>query len=82
MTKTKWITITNFYIPPPHSIGQVIDFDTSIIPFSSNSLICGDFNAHHPVWDGIQPEDDRRLLTFEWACSNHLDILNDPETPT
>ena len=71
------------YPSPQHArSGQIIEYDTSIIPFSASSLICGDFNAHHPVWDAIQPEDDRGLLTLEWACANDLTILNDPDTPT
>ena len=74
--RRKWINITNLYIPPPNSIGQVIDFDTSLIPFSPSSLICGDFNAHHPVWDNIQPEDERGTDLLEWASSNNLSILN------
>ena len=49
LNKKKWIPITNFYLPPPNSSGQRIEFNPSIIPFSSSSLICGDFNAHHPV---------------------------------
>ena len=84
MSKSKWLTITNFYIPPPQHArsGQTIEYDTSVIPFSPSSLICGDFNAHHPVWDSIQPEDDRGLLTLEWAYTNELTILNDPNSPT
>ena len=82
LTKSKWITLTNYYIPPPDSTGQVIEFDTSLIPVSPSSIICGDFNAHHPSWDAIQPEDARGLTTLEWACSNDLSILNDPESPT
>ena len=77
LNKKKWIPITNFYLPPPNSSGQRIEFNPSIIPFSSSSLICGDFNAHHPVWDAIQPEDSRGSDTLEWACSNNLHILND-----
>ena len=57
--KNKWITITNFYVPPTNSKGQVIEFNLDLIPTAASSLICGDFNAHHPTWDGIQPEDDR-----------------------
>ena len=82
LTKSKWITISNFYIPPPDSKGQIIEFDTSLIPFSAASLICGDFNAHHPSWGGIQPEDARSVATLEWACANDLSILNDPDSPT
>ena len=81
LTKSKWITISNFYIPPPDSKGQIIEFDTSLIPFSAASLICGDFNAHHPSWDAIQPEDARGVATLEWACANILSILNDPDSP-
>ena len=39
-------------------------------------LICGDFNAHHPVWDSIQPEDHRGTELLEWSCTSDLTILN------
>jgi hypothetical protein len=48
-----------------------------LIPFSPSSLICGDFNSHHPVWDNIQPEDERGTELLEWASTNDLSILND-----
>ena len=81
LTRKKWITITNFYIPPTNSIGQIIEFAPTTIPFSPSSLICGDFNAHHPAWDAIQPEDARGGEILEWTSANNLSILNDI-TPT
>ena len=37
LSRKNWITITNFYVPPPKSLGQVIEYDPSMIPISSTS---------------------------------------------
>ena len=58
--KSDWIYITNVYTPPPHTTSQgSIKLGTDLIPTFSSSLICGNLNAHHPLWVEIQPEDDR-----------------------
>ena len=79
LARNKWLSLTNLYIPPPHSIGQEIKFDPNLIPHSASSIICGDFNAHHPTWDNIQPEDKRGNQLFEWASANNLTVLNNSE---
>ena len=81
LDKKKWITLTNFYCPPASSTGQEIVFDTSVIPISPSSIICGDFNAHNNAWDD-QPEEDRGTEILEWANLNNLSILNDSSTST
>ena len=37
--RKKWLSITNFYIPPPTSIGQEIEFDVNLIPCAASSLL-------------------------------------------
>ena len=45
------ISITNVYIPPESST-HTRDFSKLVASLpSAQGLICGDFNAHHPVWD-------------------------------
>ena len=77
MTRKKWITATNVYCPPKNSTGHTIQLDLNSIPVSPSSIICGDINAHSPVWDESQPEDARGEDVVEWACHKSLDILND-----
>ena len=76
--KSEWIYLTNVYTPPPHTTGQdVIKLRTDLIPTFSSSLICGDLNAHHSLWDEIQPEDDRGNQVLDWVLDKELTILND-----
>ena len=78
LDKNNWIYITNIYTPPPHTIGQdVINLWTDIIPAFKSSLICGDFNGHHALWDEIQPPDDRGEQVVDWILDKELTILND-----
>ena len=77
MGKNKWIHLTNVYVPPTNSKGQeVIELKTDIIPTLKSSLICGDFNGHSPLWDAIQPMDQRGSTLVDWSIENHLSILN------
>ena len=78
MGKEKWIHFTNVYVPPSSSKGQdVIRLNTEIIPALKSSLICGDFNGHSPMWDGVQPVDERGDAMVDWVTDKHLSILND-----
>ena len=70
-------SITNVYIPP-ESLTHTRDF--SSLP-SAQGLICGDFNAHHPVWDDVARSDDRGTALFQWVEDNSKLVLNDG-TPT
>ena len=81
MDKRNWIYITNVYIPPCNSIGQdSINLRTDSIPTFNTSLICGDFNAHHSLWDDIQPADERGEQMVDWAIEKELTIMNDNST--
>ena len=42
-------TIHNVYIPPEEPITQEHDF----LFEGEHSIVCGDFNAHHPMWGGF-----------------------------
>ena len=76
--KDQWVHMTNVYVPPENSIGQdVIELHTEIIPALKSSLICGDFNGHSPIWDGIQPGNSRGNAMVDWVADENLNILND-----
>ena len=81
LNKKTWVDISNVYIPPANSLGQEIKFSPDIIRTSPNSIICGDFNGHSPMWDQIQPQDARGEETEDWIIDNELSILNG-EAPT
>ena len=83
MGKNNWIPLVNVYIPPHNSVGQdVIRPAFEIIPTSSTSIICGDFNAHSQLWDSSSTEDERGNLVELWMISNELDHLNEKDEAT
>ena len=78
MGKRDWLYLTGVYTPPPHTTGQdIIKLRTDIIPAFKPSLICGDFNAHHPMWDEFQPTDERGEQVIDWAIDKELTVMND-----
>ena len=75
--KNKWVNCTNCYISPQSSEGQCTSITTKNIIVSSTAFIAGDFNAHSPLWDPVQPEDNRGEELTSWLIDNDLNILND-----
>ena len=43
LASNEWLYLTNAYIPPPSSNGQVIAFHPEIILLKDPAIICGDF---------------------------------------
>ena len=76
ISKNKWVYITNVYVPPVNSKGQVIVLRTDIIPTNSSSLICGDFNGHSALWDYNLNPDKRGEALVDWALDEDLEIIN------
>ena len=75
------ISITNVYIPPESST-HTRDFSKLVASLpSAQGLVCGDFNAHHLVWDDVARSNERRTALFQWAEDNFKLVLNDG-TPT
>ena len=75
------VSITNVYISPESST-HTRDFSKLVASLpSAQGLICGDFNAHHPVWDDVARSDERGTALFQWAEDNSKLVLNDG-TPT
>ena len=77
LSKNKWARITNVYVRPANSEGEVVKLETSLIPTGKNSIICGDFNAHSEVWDPFLKFDDRGEEIENWIQTNDLEVLND-----
>ena len=80
-TRRNWLTISNVYTHPTNSTGQVIAFRPDNIPTPDNAIITGDFNAHSPLWDLLQPPDNRGTEVETWTHDDNLNVLNDG-TPT
>ena len=64
------LNIFNIYNP-----GIDISVDQYCKFFISNSLICGDFNAHHPLWGGHKIDKRGQIMESLITNSNHV-LLN------
>ena len=49
---------------------------------SSNTLLLGDFNTHHPWWDPLAQESPGAGQLIEWLEQRDLELLNSPGTGT
>ena len=79
------LSFLNVYALPIRSTptdGRTDSFSPSILPFSRNLFILGDFNCHHHLWDSRVTSDPRGEEVFDWVISSDLLPLNDPDTPT
>ena len=75
----------NLYPPPIRntpSDSRTRTFYPDILSNSPDTIILGDFNAHHPTWDRLIPPDPPGYDLFRWITSSGLEILNDPAFPT
>lgn len=54
-----YVTLVNLYIPPRSSCAAGYRLDVSHLLQTEDSLILGDFNAHHGLWFSAHPEDQR-----------------------
>ena len=64
-----------------------IEFTHLFDNLSQNSIICGDFNAHHPIWSSTTNSSSRlnptgSALAEAMLSNTHFCLLTPPETPT
>ena len=80
------VSFLNVYAPPPicssSTDGRTDSFSPSILPYSRNLFILGDFNCHHSLWDSNGTSDPCGEEVFDRVISSDLLPLNDPDTPT
>ena len=79
------LSFLNVYAPPIRSSptdGRTDSISPSILPFSRNFFILGNFHCHHSLWDSRGTSDPREEEVFDWVISPDLLPLNDPDTPT
>ena len=72
------IRVINFYLPPeaqasPQQIKSLLDATT---------IVVGDANAHHPLWDKKGKPDQRGEEMIELLEDGNLVLLNEPNTHT
>nr|ABC24970.1 reverse transcriptase [Monascus pilosus] len=84
------LTIINVYRPPNDSVTPSSPTRSTIhtllqYPVPRNTIIAGDFNTHHPLW---QPETQLHALSagatalVEWLETQGLVLCMEPGTPT
>ena len=78
-TRQSYLAIINFYAPPTIDIEAFIA-DLHIITnnITTPYLLCGDINAHHPIWDRSKTQADTKGQHFyNFINRQNLVILND-----
>ena len=80
-SKNLELRVTNLYLPPdrtlpvpyieslPNLLNEITD--------TRAGIVCGDLNAHHPVWDRFVPEDRRGSTIQQWMEDTSRIPLND-----
>ena len=76
------LQIYNLYCPPIRTGNRgderVDNFDPSTLPANSRTIILGDFNAHHELWDAFAEETSNGEKLFDWLIDNpNMQLLND-----
>jgi ribonuclease HI len=70
--KRKQFDLHNIYIPPIRTgvnDDRVQRFDPTFLPTGQSTIIAGDLNAHHFLWDDNSDEDTLGTLIADW-CAN------------
>jgi ribonuclease HI len=70
------LVVSNVYAPPPRA-GQPDGCSPEVLEVSSHHIFGGDFNGHSPLWDNLQPSDERGEALEEWVAGQGLAVLND-----
>ena len=78
------LTLVNVYCPPVRNIpgeSRAVGFDPASLPTGRKVVIAGDLNAHSPLWDRSQPEDELGRNLEQWLLDHDMTVANDG-TPT
>lgn len=71
------ITLVNLYIPPPSSCEPGYKANIEHLLNLENSIILGDFNAHHDLWDHHLNNDQRGEDIVDQTDSSDFGVLNE-----
>src|SRR5205807_10489665 len=47
-----------------------------------HSILCGDFDAHHSLWNSAFQQQIRGDVLVEWFTANNCDLVNQPDIST
>eukprot|EP01059_Diplonema_ambulator_P009363 TRINITY_DN1920_c1_g1_i17.p1 TRINITY_DN1920_c1_g1~~TRINITY_DN1920_c1_g1_i17.p1 ORF type:complete len:682 (+),score=99.76 TRINITY_DN1920_c1_g1_i17:1096-3141(+) len=81
-TKANPIVVSNIYLPPVAS-GAGDSRPTNYLlreslPTGSHVFACGDFNAHHPLWEGADTQSNQRgRVVASWLESADYRVWNE-----
>ena len=75
VSKRKWLTISNVYIPPNRATEEETIVTDHILT-GVNCFIAGDLNGHFSLWDPALPTDIRGTRIEEWMNDSNLACLN------
>ncbi|KAF0291218.1 putative RNA-directed DNA polymerase from transposon BS [Amphibalanus amphitrite] len=67
-------TVINIYRPPIRATGddRADNFDPESIPTDDKTLVLGDFNAHHPLWDAACDGPDEEAIRDRQAARREI----------
>ncbi|KAI5754247.1 hypothetical protein M8J77_007077 [Diaphorina citri] len=72
------LTICSLYIPPDHRVTQD-ELSTVIRQLPRPYVICGDFNAHSPVWGGVRTDHNGSQIETLLMDNQDICLLNSNE---
>ena len=76
--QNKWCDICLFYNPGSRTVLEA-EFDHYFGLFSSDSILCGDFNSHHPLWSNsiarTTASPSGNALASVYSDSPHFNLL-------
>ena len=78
-TTQSYIAIINFYAQPTVDMEEFItDLYTITNNITTPYIMCGDINAHHPIWDRSRTQPDAKgQLFYNFINAQNLVLLND-----
>eukprot|EP01059_Diplonema_ambulator_P022250 TRINITY_DN373_c0_g2_i4.p1 TRINITY_DN373_c0_g2~~TRINITY_DN373_c0_g2_i4.p1 ORF type:complete len:1476 (+),score=293.52 TRINITY_DN373_c0_g2_i4:2254-6681(+) len=76
------IVVSNIYLPPvPSGSGDTRPRNYLMqesLPAGNHVFVCGDFNAHHPLWGGLGTQTDQRgRVVAAWLDSADYRVWNE-----
>ena len=82
-TNQNFLTVINTYAPPDINFSEFIqDLETLVTSLTSPFILCGDFNAHHPLWDRSRRLPDSKGKILLELVDNLQLVINNDGSPT
>lgn len=76
----KNLTLTNLYIPPGLTVADFPDLQlATLLSHTAPSILMGDFNCHHPLWNGRVYHGGATIIYLSQAFNHDVVI---PPGPT